>query len=143
MIDPDGFDLASSFGFFITHSYRDVGRKKCHFCLSFCSVLIVVWAALIINTVVEKGPIIFLKLAEGEAGQYDGIIYPTKSSAQETGYSNDKGIFINYTRVQEITDEQYNFAPRKQFCGSMIGSDRPLRYGEEFAEMKEASYVEN
>jgi hypothetical protein len=68
LVDPDGFDLMSSCGFFVTHSYRDVGRKKCHFCLSFCSVLIVVWAALIINTVVEKGPIIFLKLAEGEAG---------------------------------------------------------------------------
>ena len=67
-------------------------------------MLIVVWAALIINTIVEKGPIIFLKLAEGEAGQYDGIVYPTKSSSQEIGFSNDKGVFINYTRAQEVTD---------------------------------------
>ena len=42
--------------FFFKHSYRDVGRRQCHFCLSFCSVLIVVWSALVINTLVEKGP---------------------------------------------------------------------------------------
>lgn len=59
------------------HSYRDVKRKKFHFCLSFCSVFVVVWASLVINTIVEKGPIIFLKLAEGDVGQYDGLIYPT------------------------------------------------------------------
>jgi hypothetical protein len=58
--------IASSF--FTKHSYRDVSRKKFHFCLSFCSVFIVVWSALVINTIVEKGPIIFLKLAEGEEG---------------------------------------------------------------------------
>ena len=63
---------------FAQHSYRDVSRKKFHFCLSFSSVFLVVWSALVINTIVEKGPIIFLKLAEGEEGQYDGIVYPTK-----------------------------------------------------------------
>ena len=59
------YSLASSLSFFVKHSYRDVGRRKCHFCLSFCSVFIVVWSALVINTLVEKGPIVFLKLAEG------------------------------------------------------------------------------
>jgi len=74
-----GFSQASSLGFFMRHSYRDVKRKWVHFCLSFCSVFIVVWSAIVINTLVEKGPIIFLKLAEGQKGQYDGIIYPTKA----------------------------------------------------------------
>lgn len=64
----ESFSCISSVKFFCKHSYRDVERRKCHFCLSFCSVFIVVWAALIINTIVEKGPVIFLKLAEGEAG---------------------------------------------------------------------------
>lgn len=85
--------------FFTKHSYRDVSRKKFHFVLSFCSVFIVVWSALVINTIVEKGPIIFLKLAEGEEGQYDGIIYPTKEFDGLQSFDNTEGIFINYTKV--------------------------------------------
>ena len=74
--DIESYSLASTVSFFFKHSYRDVNRKKCHFCLSFCSVFIVVWSALVINTVVEKGPVIFLKLSESDYGQYDGIVYP-------------------------------------------------------------------
>jgi hypothetical protein len=62
------YSTKSTFTFFLKHSYRDVGRKKFHFCLSFCSVFIVVWSALVINTLVDQGPIIFLKLAEGDVG---------------------------------------------------------------------------
>ena len=68
------------FSFFVKHSFRDIGRKKFHFGLSFCSVFVVVFSALIINTLIEKGPIIFLKLAEADFGQYDGIIYPANSN---------------------------------------------------------------
>ena len=84
---------------FMSHSYRDVQRKKFHFCLSFCSVFIVVWSALVINTIVEKGPIIFLKLAEGEEGQYDGIVYPTKNFDGLKSFENTEGIFVNFTKV--------------------------------------------
>ena len=45
------------------HSCRDVKRRKCHFCLGLCSVLIVVLSTLVVNTIVSKGPIIFMKLA--------------------------------------------------------------------------------
>lgn len=72
----DSHDLVNSTTFFLKHSYRDVGRKKFHFCLSFCSIFIVVWSSLVINTIVERGPIIFLNLAENENGAFDGIIYP-------------------------------------------------------------------
>jgi len=75
----ESYSMISTAGFFFKHSYRDVGRKKCHFCLSFCSVFIVVWASLVINTLVSKGPVIFLKLAEDERGQFDGTIYPTST----------------------------------------------------------------
>ena len=70
------YSVRSAHSFFMKHSYRDVGRKKCHFCLSFCSVFLVVVSTLIINTLVDIGPIIFLKLAEGTYGQYDAIIFP-------------------------------------------------------------------
>jgi hypothetical protein len=62
------YSLFSSSRFFCKHSCRDISRRKFHFGLSFCSVLIVVWSALVINTLVEKGPIIFLKLSESITG---------------------------------------------------------------------------
>lgn len=48
--------------FFCKHSCRDMGRNKCHFCLAFLSVFIVVLSTLVIHSVVAKGPIIFMTL---------------------------------------------------------------------------------
>ena len=56
--------LTHSMSFFCRHAYRDTRRRKCHFCLALCSVFIVVLFSLVINTIVARGPIIFLKLAE-------------------------------------------------------------------------------
>jgi len=36
-----------------------------HILLGFFSVFIVVWISLVINTIIDKGPVIFLRLAEG------------------------------------------------------------------------------
>ena len=49
--------------FFVGHSFRDVGRKKCHFSLAFCAVFIVVLSTLIVNTIIGKGPILFFDMA--------------------------------------------------------------------------------
>lgn len=131
-------DAKSSFKFFLKHSYRDMRRRKCHFCLSFCSVLIVVWSALVINTLVEKGPVIFLKIAEGDEGQYDGLIYPTREFDSMGTYTNKDGIFINFTRVQDVVESKYNLSPRKQFCKTAVTSTQPKyereKYDEEFYE---------
>ena len=131
---------------FFQHSYRDVSRKKFHFCLSFSSVFLVVWSALVINTIVKKGPIIFLKLAEGEEGQYDGIVYPTKQFDGLDSYDNTEGIFINYTKVDQIAGDQFNLAPRKQFCGARVGSDNPITlrsiYDEEYLDELESNFRE-
>ena len=53
-----------TFRFFIKHAWRDIKRRKCHFCLALCSVLIVVLSTLVVNTVISKGPIIFMALAQ-------------------------------------------------------------------------------
>ena len=98
--EADEFSQTSTLDFFLKHSYRDAGRKKFHFALSFCSVYVVVWSALVINTLVDKGPIIFLKLAEGSEGQYDGIIYPSNNYKVQSEFLNLEGVFVNYTRVQ-------------------------------------------
>ena len=42
----------TTFTFFVKHSFRDVGRRKFHFMLAFCSVFIVVLSTLVVNTVI-------------------------------------------------------------------------------------------
>ena len=59
------------FRFFLKHSFRDVGRHPCHFCLALCSVFIVVLFTLVINTVTAQGPIVFVSLAQVETGEMD------------------------------------------------------------------------
>ena len=66
----------SSFRFFLGHTCKDVKRRKCHFCLAFCSVFVVVLTTVVINTIVTTGPIIFLRLAEGEEGEFDATVTP-------------------------------------------------------------------
>lgn len=62
-VKDGGLGCCQTFRFFLKHSFRDVARRKCHFCLGLCSVMIVVLSTLVVNTIVAKGPIIFMKLA--------------------------------------------------------------------------------
>lgn len=129
-------------GFFIKHSYRDVKRKKFHFCLSFCSVFIVVWCSLIINTIIEKGPIIFLRLSENSIGQFDGILYPSKYGNEE---SNQNGYFLDYTKVMNVTNNKFNLSPRKNFTGVDIGSNYGAlrtKYDEQYLSEYESKFVQ-
>lgn len=62
--------------FFLKHSCKDIGRRKCHFCLAFMSVFLVVLATLVIHSVVDKGPIIFMTLGQSTVGAFDGYYVP-------------------------------------------------------------------
>lgn len=62
---------------------------------------------LIINTIIDKGPIIFLRLAEGSVGQVDAFI------ETELGTYNYKETFANLTRIHELYDNKYLLSPRK------------------------------
>lgn len=61
---------------FTRYALNDVSRNKCHFCLAFCSVMIVVLSTLVINTIIDKGPLAFLGIGEMETGQIDAIFSP-------------------------------------------------------------------
>lgn len=37
---------------FTGYAVQDVGRNKCHFCLAFCSVFVVVVSILVVNTII-------------------------------------------------------------------------------------------
>jgi hypothetical protein len=52
-------------------------RRKFHFLLAFCSVFLVVVSTLVINQIISKGSIIFLKISEGNHGEIDAVITPS------------------------------------------------------------------
>jgi hypothetical protein len=109
--------------FFLKHSFRDTMRRKCHFFLALCSVFIVVLFSLVINTIVARGPIIFLKMAESNNGEIDGIVSPSQSTSLGLNNAQAGVKFLNYTRVVEVYGNRYNLAPRKTLCGLPFGSD--------------------
>ena len=118
-----GLKFTQSLGFFLKHSYRDTKRRKCHFCLALCSVFIVVLFSLVINTIVARGPIIFLKMAEANNGEIDGVVTPSQTVALGLDEDQSGVKFLNYTRYSELYQNQYNLAPRKTICQINLGSD--------------------
>ena len=80
--------------------------------LAFCSVFIVVLSVVIVNSVISKGPLIFLSLAEGLQGGYDGIIHGDYEN-HHFGHTQQTTRLLNYTQVLELySDESVNLSPR-------------------------------
>lgn len=105
--------------FFLKHSFRDVSRHPCHFCLAFCSVFIVVLSTLVVNTVIDQGPIIFVNLAEADSGQmdvwYSGLTRPKDWQQGDMNTFNSRTNTLNYTQITTLYDTQYNLSPRSHF----------------------------
>ena len=93
--------------FFAKHSLRDIARHKCHFCLAFCSVFIVVISMLVVNTVVAQGPIIFVSLAETDSGEMDfwyaALTYDTGGDLDMNSPVFDQSEHtLNYTQIEDL-----------------------------------------
>ena len=75
--DEEGWRLSccQKFRLFTKQTCKDICRHKCQFCLSFCSVFVVVLSILIVVSITEKGPTIFLRLSEKTTGSYDAFFY--------------------------------------------------------------------
>ena len=113
-LEQRGLGCWQAFRFFVKHSYQDVGRRKCHFCLAFCSVLIVVLSTLVVNTVTNKGPIIFMKLAQESSGEIDCVYTVGGKGANSNEIWDDRN-YMNYTGLVDLLKEEnieHNLAPR-------------------------------
>ena len=102
------------------HSCRDICRHKCHFGLAFCSVFVVVLSVVVVNTIISKGPLIFLSLAEKQNGAFDGLFYNEGVGSDYSDFSNiycDHNHNLNYTKILELYDDEFNLSPRMQFAG--------------------------
>ena len=106
----------STFKFFCKQSFKDVRRHKCQFWLGFWSVFVVVLLTLIINTLIDKGPVIFLKLAEDSTGEIDAVIETAPIIYSTQSY----GKFINYTQIRTLYGDEYNFSGRKLISAQYI-----------------------
>ena len=114
-----GLSCWQTFLFFVKHSYRDVSRRKCHFCLALCSVMIVVLSTLVVNTVISKGPIIFMKLAQAESGEIDCMYTPKNDKHDNSNYFWNDIWSLNYTQALQVLDEhnvEHHISPRYQMC---------------------------
>jgi len=79
---------------------QDISRNKCHFALAFCSVFVVVLSILVVNTIVQMGPLAFLAIGEKEEGEIDAIFSPESPGVYNShDYARyfDSGLFLNYT----------------------------------------------
>ena len=112
----DMLGCCQMFRFFLKHAWRDVTRRTGHFCLAFCSVFVVVLSTLVVNTIISKGPIIFLKLAQEDAGEFDGVFSPGGGYDPAMNSFSDMSRMLNYTHVEELYKDEFNLAPRWHTC---------------------------
>lgn len=91
--------------FYLKYGCLESKRHKVHFSLALLSCVIVVTVACVIRTVLDHAPLIFLRTAEGTAGEIDLQITPQES---------DK--YLNNTRINQILSEKS--APRVKFTRS-------------------------
>ena len=82
--------------FFVKQSCKDIYRHKCQFCLSFCSVFVVVLSLLTVVSITQKGPIIFLRLSEKQVGMFDGIFSSRHYGTDEQAFMGASEFFLNY-----------------------------------------------
>mmetsp|Transcript_1214 Transcript_1214/g.1859 ORF Transcript_1214/g.1859 Transcript_1214/m.1859 type:complete len:198 (-) Transcript_1214:1127-1720(-) len=113
-------------------SCKDIKRRKCQFCLSFCSVFVVVLSVLAVVTITALGPIIFLRINEKQTGEVDAIFSNRITSIANFPTYSDQGNYLNYTAVKERIAEvniDANLSPRLQFCGSKMSYTVPNKRG--------------
>jgi hypothetical protein len=69
---------------FTGYAYQDIGRNKCHFCLAFCSVFVVVVSILVVQTITQAGPLAFFSLGQNYYGQIDMIVSPANHPVSDS-----------------------------------------------------------
>ncbi len=79
-------------------------------------MLIVVLSTLVVNTVVSKGPIIFMKLAQQDSGEIDCVYTPTSERRDNSNNLFLDGWSLNYTQAQltmEANNVEAYLSPRQ------------------------------
>ena len=125
-LDMESQNIGQIAGYFASHAYNDIFRRKFHFVLAFCSVYLVVVCTLVVNQIISKGSIIFLKMGESTHGEIDAFITPAADLIRTTidKVEYDVPAQLNYTAFIDhfenndpVALESLLIAPRKVFTG--------------------------
>jgi hypothetical protein len=89
----------------MNYSTRNITRNRTHFWMSFWSIFIVALCTLVVKTLIANGPLIFLKMAESNIGQYDFLVFPATTDYDDTKLMykyTSSGHFLDFLKVIEI-----------------------------------------
>ena len=116
--------------------------------LAFCSVFLVVVSTLVINQIISKGSIIFLKIGESSHGEIDAFITPVAEVVKETleKIEYDSPALLNYTAVNNYymqndpkVLQKMLLSPRKIFSGvKMLKESESKLYGKDSSVQRES-----
>jgi hypothetical protein len=73
----------------VSQTGKEIRRAPCSFCIGTTSVLLVTIVAAVVQTLLARAPLIFLRLAETQTGQIDVVLMPS-------AYSDT--LYLNYSR---------------------------------------------
>ena len=76
-----------------------------------------------VNTVISKGPIIFLTLNQSSYGEIDAFWWNPGFDGARSGNVDSICIndaYVNYTQFTELYGDKFNIAPRYHKCDTLI-----------------------
>ena len=85
--------------------------------MAFCAVFLAVNLTLVLNSILEIGPVIFLRWTEWYHGELDGFIVPS-GRLQDSGHTYET--FLNYSKIEGLYKDTYNLSPVKVVVSSTI-----------------------
>ncbi|KAL4454907.1 hypothetical protein ABPG74_006289 [Tetrahymena malaccensis] len=118
--------IQSSIRYYLRNAYLEFKRRLCYFCLAFFSVTIVVAAAGVAQSVIDRAPIIFLSAAESNNGQSDFEIRPSSQILNPGPLAQQS--FLNFTRVNEILKDERaeQTSPRFVMNGNLVADSSQI-----------------
>ena len=75
-------------------------------------------SVIIVNSIIAKGPLVFLSLGEQLNGSYDAVLgseYRGTDMADWSHSESNNNWNLNYTQIQELYGDDLNLSPRMVF----------------------------
>lgn len=111
------------FGYFLKRSFKETRHRLCYYLISLGSCFLAIYVALIANTIVDRAPLIFLKIGEIVYGEMDVVLTPATSF---TYYR-----LFNLAKIDALIGPSLGIlAPRFKFYGAI--GDSKVYYEPEF-----------
>ena len=89
-----------------------------------------VLSVIVVNSIIAKGPLVFLSLGQQLNGSYDAILSPVFTGSLSWGGTDSNNFdMFNYTHINELYDEDLYLSPRHAFFADASNSTGPFEKG--------------